>query len=76
MKKYCDRKGDMPLYPNGVKSQANVPEPPLCHRYGFADGSKVVFIDKIHPNDEGFDFWGRHIADGILSQWPVVEMCA
>jgi hypothetical protein len=76
MKKYCDRKGDMPLYPNGVKSQANVPEPPLCHRNGFADGSKVVFIDKIHPNDEGFDFWGRHIADGILRQWPVVEMCA
>ena len=76
MKKYCDRKGNVPLYPNGVKSQANIPEPPLCDRRGFPDGSKTVFVDKIHPNDEGFDFWGRHIAYGILRQWPAAEMSA
>lgn len=74
MKKYCDMKGDMPLYPNGVQTQANAPEPALCERKGHAAGSKVVFIDKIHPNDEGFDLWGRHIAHGILSQWPAFKM--
>ena len=72
LRDYCKRKGYMPLYKNEVKCQANIPDPPLCKRFGHADGSKLVFIDKVHANDEGFDFWGRYIADGILRQWPSI----
>lgn len=68
MNNYCEKKGDMPLYPKGStsSSQANIPEPPLCDRKCHETGSKIVFIDKIHPSDEGYDFWGRHIARGII----------
>ncbi len=32
-------------------------------------GSKLVSFDKIHPNDDGYDFWGRHIAAAIIDEW-------
>ena len=71
MKIYGEKKRDMPLYPKGStsSSQANIPEPPLCDRKGHETGSKIVFIDKVHPSDEGYDLWGRHIARGILQHW-------
>jgi hypothetical protein len=25
--------------------------------------------DKIHPTDEGYDFWGRYIANAIIQEW-------
>ncbi len=31
-------------------------------------GSKLVSIDGVHPNDDGYDFWGRHIAEGIIKE--------
>ena len=31
-------------------------------------GSKLVSVDRVHPNNEGYDFWGRHIAEGIIQQ--------
>jgi lysophospholipase L1-like esterase len=74
LQKYCDLKRFPPLYPKGTQSQINYPEPPLSKRNEHLDGSKVVFIDKVHPNDEGFDLWGRHIADGIIKNWPNSEM--
>lgn len=32
-------------------------------------GSKLVSLDKIHPNDQGYDYWGRHIASAIVKEW-------
>ena len=32
-------------------------------------GSKLVSVDKIHPNDDGYDYWGRHIAAAIVDEW-------
>lgn len=32
-------------------------------------GSTLMSIDKVHPNDEGYDLWGRHIAAAILAAW-------
>lgn len=32
-------------------------------------GSKLFSLDGIHPNDEGYDFYGRHIANAILAKW-------
>jgi len=25
--------------------------------------------DKMHPNDEGYDLWGRHIAEAVVRHW-------
>ena len=30
---------------------------------------KMVAADGIHPNDDGYDMWGRHIANSILQEW-------
>eukprot|EP00547_Thalassionema_nitzschioides_P017907 CAMPEP_0194242546 /NCGR_PEP_ID=MMETSP0158-20130606/8051_1 /TAXON_ID=33649 /ORGANISM="Thalassionema nitzschioides, Strain L26-B" /LENGTH=503 /DNA_ID=CAMNT_0038977657 /DNA_START=232 /DNA_END=1743 /DNA_ORIENTATION=- len=30
-------------------------------------GSTLLSLDKVHPNDEGYDFWGRHIAAAIVA---------
>ena len=48
--------------------QHNAPVPPLSERPG-KPGSKIVSRDQIHPNDEGYDFWGRYIATAIVDQW-------
>jgi hypothetical protein len=31
--------------------------------------SKYVSMDRMHPNDEGYELWGRHIASAILEHW-------
>ena len=32
-------------------------------------GSTLIAEDRIHPNDAGYDFWGRHIAAAIVREW-------
>jgi len=32
-------------------------------------GSKLISFDRVHPNDDGYDFWGRHIAESIINAW-------
>jgi lysophospholipase L1-like esterase len=32
-------------------------------------GSTLMAVDNVHPNDEGYDFWGRHIAAAIVAEW-------
>jgi hypothetical protein len=29
----------------------------------------MICVDGIHPNDEGYDFWGRYIANAIVEEW-------
>jgi len=31
--------------------------------------SDLVSVDKMHPNDEGYELWGRHIAAAIIDHW-------
>jgi hypothetical protein len=33
------------------------------------DGSSYISMDRMHPNDEGYELWGRHIASAILEHW-------
>lgn len=33
------------------------------------DGAAYISMDKMHPNDEGYELWGRHIATAILEHW-------
>lgn len=45
-----------------------------CHDHLLASsnhtpGSTLMAADNIHPNDEGYDFWGRHIAAAIVTEW-------
>ena len=37
-------------------------------------GSKLVSIDGVHPNDDGYEFWGRYIADEIIRK-KIVKGC-
>jgi hypothetical protein len=32
-------------------------------------GSGLVSVDRLHPNDEGYELWGRHIAAAIIEHW-------
>jgi hypothetical protein len=32
-------------------------------------GSTLIAVDGMHPNDEGYDIWGRHIALAIVQHW-------
>jgi lysophospholipase L1-like esterase len=52
--------------------QHNAPVPPLAERAGKA-GSKIFSRDQIHPNDEGYDYWGRYIASAIVDQWKAIK---
>jgi hypothetical protein len=45
-----------PTLPHGNNSQTG-------------SGSSYVAMDKMHPNDEGYELWGRHIAAAILEHW-------
>lgn len=31
--------------------------------------SPLVSPDKVHPSDEGYELWGRHIANAIVKEW-------
>lgn len=30
---------------------------------------KAFSLDKTHPNERGYDFWGRHIGNAIFDEW-------
>jgi hypothetical protein len=32
-------------------------------------GNKIFCADRIHPNEAGYDYWGRHIANAIIHEW-------
>jgi lysophospholipase L1-like esterase len=32
-------------------------------------GSTLVSYDSIHPNEKGYNYWGRHIASAIIDEW-------
>jgi lysophospholipase L1-like esterase len=32
-------------------------------------GAGIFSVDQIHPNDDGYDFWGRYIANSIADEW-------
>ena len=50
-------------------------EGPLVHLHGDLDRmtlkprSPLISPDKVHPSDEGYELWGRHIADAIVKEW-------
>ena len=34
-----------------------------------APGTSIFSVDRIHPTDDGYDFWGRYIASAIVDEW-------
>ena len=34
-----------------------------------APGTSIFSVDRIHPTDDGYDFWGRYIASAIVREW-------
>uniref|UniRef100_A0A7S4NID9 SGNH hydrolase-type esterase domain-containing protein n=1 Tax=Odontella aurita TaxID=265563 RepID=A0A7S4NID9_9STRA len=71
MKNYCSKKGNRQIRylrrgrhkPKAVVQPANVRI--------MAPGASLLSLDGIHPNDAGYEFWGRHIAAAILSEWKL-----
>jgi hypothetical protein len=59
--------GDFQLDESAIVAQHNPPVPKLSERPG-PTGSKIFSVDGIHPNDEGYDFWGRYIAEQIVHE--------
>ena len=37
-------------------------------------GTKLFCVDRIHPNEAGYDFWGRYIANAIIKEWKRKEI--
>ena len=68
MKEYYARKGQVHWPRTCLEiSQHNAPVPPLSELPGKA-GSKIFSVDNVHPNDEGYDYWGRYIATAIVGE--------
>jgi hypothetical protein len=45
------------------------PQPDSNNCNGQSFGSNLVSVDKVHPSDEGYELWGRHIAAAIIKHW-------
>jgi len=37
-------------------------------------GRSLISVDGIHPNDDGYEFWGRHIALAIIAEWESQDL--
>lgn len=35
--------------------------------------SPLISPDRVHPSDEGYELWGRHIAKAIVKEWDRVD---
>ena len=45
----------------------------LSQIFPLGPGSTLVAADGIHPDDKGYDFWGRHISGTIKKKWEDAE---
>jgi len=48
-------------------TMTNAPTPLLSELAG-GPGHNIFSVDRVHPNDEGYDFWGRFIAEGLFQR--------
>ncbi|KAL3903445.1 MAG: hypothetical protein SGILL_010443 [Bacillariaceae sp.] len=49
---------------------SNKGQPPYSDELPRPQEHQSMFsVDSIHPNDEGYRFWGRYIADSIVKEW-------
>lgn len=42
---------------------------PFFTRMSKKPRSPLVSFDGVHPSDEGYELWGRHIAEAIIKEW-------
>jgi hypothetical protein len=65
MKQYYLRRNNNNT-PSSSKLDDNDPEMTPLRERGHLH---LMSVDGIHPNDEGYEFWGRHIAQAIVQEW-------
>jgi hypothetical protein len=58
-----------PHHPHHHSDHHVVPENRGIRKNSKKRGSPYVAADKMHPNDEGYELWGRHIAAAIIEHW-------
>ena len=73
-KHYQRRNTDREQDDNDLTSSSRDAYSQQCHdhlppRQLYSPGSTMVSPDLVHPNDDGYDFWGRHIAAAIVKEW-------
>lgn len=73
-KHYKRRNTDRDQDDNDLASSSRDAYSQHCHdhlppRKSNSPGSTMVSPDLVHPNDDGYDFWGRHIAAAIVKEW-------
>jgi len=39
----------------------------------YLERSPLIAPDKVHPSDQGYELWGRHIANHIVAEWQKDE---
>jgi len=66
----CQRIGDemRDYYQPKGNSSAKTGDPRYSHYKSFS-------VDGIHPNDLGYDIWGRHIGNAIYDEWQRTHSC-
>jgi hypothetical protein len=64
MKNYYDSKEEEIALQNDNSSQDQFSQDPSR-----SEKNSLVSVDRIHPNDEGYELWGRHIAAAIVEHW-------
>lgn len=73
MNEYYGRKGKEQIRyirQRGERQQPREVIQPANVRLG-APGASLLSLDGIHPNDIGYNFWGRCIAAAILREWDI-----
>lgn len=57
--------------PNSVSEETNFSTQPTEASSDKRKSKGTLYIaqDKMHPNDEGYDLWGRHIAEAVVRHW-------
>jgi len=79
MKKYYDNKEEELAFQRNNHNQNQFPQNSSSSEKNSSlyanvqrnnrNGSDLVSVDRMHPNDEGYELWGRHIAAAIIEHW-------
>lgn len=69
LRKYYNERDTRQLSGDGLKKTSN--DSWWLTKYitpkGYCDG--IFAVDRVHPNDDGYDFYGRYIANSIADEW-------
>jgi hypothetical protein len=73
LREYYEAKDKRVLIGEGLRKQRQPTSRwwncPSLFSTGPPPGTSIFSVDQIHPTDDGYDFWGRYIANSIADEW-------